>query len=173
MTISHFFHPLRTFLGLLSLIVGLYTSAQTDNLLIYGTVKDYYTAQNVDSATVTIFKEGAIHSSFTTNASGKYEFELGYGYEYKLLFEKPGMVGKSVVINTSGVPLDEQKGGLAMNIEMALFKHIPRIDYSVLQQPIGKCKYDPVTNALAWDLEYTEHRRTDLNRLMKEYNEKK
>ncbi len=173
MTTAHFFYPLRTVLVILSLIAGLYTSAQTDNLFIYGALKDYYSAQKLDSATVTVFKDGALHSSFTTNASGKFEFELGYGYEYKFLFEKPDMVGKSVVINTSGVPIDEQEAGMAMNVEIALFNHIPEIDYSILQQPTGKCKYDPATNALAWDLEYTEQMRTDLNRLMKEYNDKK
>src|SRR5690606_23853700 len=50
---------------------------------------------------------------------------------------------------------------------------IAGIDYSLLQQPIGKSKYDPSTNMLAWDLEYTEQMRAELNRLQKEYDDKK
>ncbi len=164
---------LRPCFVLVALFFGLHASAQSNNLFIYGTVKDYNTSVTLDSATVTLFKDAAQHSMVSTHANGKYELELGYGYEYTLLFEKPGMVGKSVEINTVGIPIEEQNAGLAMNIEMTLFKHIPGIDYSILQQPIGRSSYDPETKMLAWDLDYTEQLRAELNRLQKEYDEKK
>lgn len=167
------FPPARLFLLLLLASFGLKASSQTHDLYLYGTVKDYNTAQKLDSTTITLFKDGTVHSTVVTDSSGKYEFKLEYGYECKLLFAKPGMVGKSVVIDPRGVPDEEQIAGLAMNVEMTLFKYREGIDYAILQQPIGRSKYDPVTNRLTWDLGYTEQIRAGLNRLMKEYNEKK
>lgn len=164
---------LRAFSLLLLCMAALGAHAQIDNVYVYGTVKDYNTSKRLDGITVSVYKDGALHSSVVTSANGKYEFNLDYGYEYKLLFDKPGMVGKNVVINTRQIPEEERIGGLAMNVEMTLFQDIPGIDYSLLQQPIGKSKYDPSTNMLAWDLEYTEQMRAELNRLQKEYDDRK
>src|SRR5690606_9856370 len=166
-------HLLRAFSLLLLIMAALGAHAQIDNVYVYGTVKDYNTSKRLDGITVSVYKDGALHSSVVTSANGKYEFNLDYGYEYKLLFDKPGMVGKNVVINTRQTPEEERIGGLAMNVEMTLFQDIAGIDYSLLQQPIGKSKYDPSTNMLAWDLEYTEQMRAELNRLQKEYDDKK
>ncbi len=173
MAVSPLLRPLRTFFVLLLLLSGLYANAQIDNVYVYGTVKDYNTSKKLDGIIVTVFKDGAKHSSVVTSANGKYEFNLDFGYEYKLLFEKPGMVGKNVVIDTRGIPDEDRTGGLAMNMEMTLFQDIPGIDYSILQQPIGKSKYDPSTSMLAFDMAYTEQMRAELSRLEKEYNEKK
>jgi hypothetical protein len=168
------FRSIRHILVLLLLLMGSTAAlAQVDNVYVYGTVKDYNTSKKLDGVTVTVFKDGTKFASVTTSANGKYEYNLDYGYEYKLLFEKPGMVAKNVTINTASIPEAQRVGGLAMNVEMTLFTDIPGIDYSILQQPIGKSKYDPGTQMLAWDLEYTEHMRSELDRLQKEYDEKK
>ncbi len=165
-----FRHLIALFLLMLS---GTAAQAQMDNVYVYGTVKDYTTAKKLDGVTVTVFKDGTKFASVVTSANGKYEYNLDYGYEYKLLFEKPGMVGKNVTINTRSIPEEQRVGGLAMNVEMTLFTDIPGIDYTILQQPIGKSKYDPGTQMLAWDLQYTEQMRAELDRLQKEYDEKK
>ncbi len=173
MAVSHFLRPLRTFFVLLLLFFGLQASAQVDNVYVYGTVKDYNTSKKLDGINVTVFKDGTKLTTVVTSANGKYEFNLDYGYEYKLLFDKPGMVGKNVAINTRSIPEEDRVGGLAMNVEMTLFQDIPGIDFKLLQQPIGKSKYDPTTHMLAWDLEYTEQIRSEMARLLKEYDDKK
>jgi hypothetical protein len=167
------FRPLRSLLVFLLLCIGLSVHAQLDNVYVYGTVKDYNTSKKLDGVTVTVFKDGTKFASVVTSANGKYEYNLDYGSDYKLLFEKPGMVSKNVTINTSSIPEEERAGGLAMNVEMTLFADIPGINYDILKQPIGKSKYDPTTHMLAWDLEYTENMRAELDRLQKEYDEKK
>jgi len=164
---------LRTILfGLLLIATGI-LQAQIDNVYVYGTVKDYNTAKKLDGVTVTVYKDGAVLNSVVTSANGKYEYNLDYGYDYKIVFSKPGIVGKNVSINTKGIPDEDRQGGLAMNVEMTLFQDIPGIDYSILQQPIGKSKYDPSTGMLAWDLQYTEQMRAELRRLENEYDQKK
>ena len=112
MAASPLLRPLRTFLVLLLLCTGLYASAQIDNVYVYGTVKDYNTSKKLDGINVTVFKDGTKLSSVVTSANGKYEFNLDYGYEYKLLFDKPGMVGKNVTIcllYTSPSPRDRTR----------------------------------------------------------------
>lgn len=173
LAIHPLFRGLRALLfSVLALVAGM-SMAQVDNVYVYGTVKDYNTSKKLDAVTVTVLKNGVKSNSVVTSANGKYEFNLDYGYEYKLLYEKAGMVGKNVVIDTRGIPEEERVGGLAMNVEMTLFQDIPGIDYSILDQPIGKSKYDGGQGMLSWDLAYTEQMRAELNRLQKEYDEKK
>ncbi|MBS1583916.1 MAG: hypothetical protein JST66_17090, partial [Bacteroidetes bacterium] len=173
MAASFLRRPLRSLFVLLLLAAGLSAQAQVDNVYVYGTVKDQFTAKKLDGITVTVFKNGSKLAEAVTNASGKYEFNLDYGSEYKLLYAKPGMVSKNITIDTRNVPEEERAGGHGMNVEVNLFNELPGIDFSVLQQPIGKAKIDPTTNEMSWDLQYTAQIRSEIDRLMKEYEDKK
>ena len=146
---------------------------QVDNVYVYGTVKDYVSSKKLDGITVTVFKNGGKLAEAITNASGKYEFNLDYGSDYKIVYSKAGMVSKNISIDTKNIPEEERVGGHGMNVEMTLFTELPGIDFSVLQQPIGKAKFDPNTKEVTWDLQYTEQVRAEIARLMKEYDEKK
>ena len=159
---------------LLVLFLGAFTvSAQVDNVYVYGTVKDYATSKKLDGITVTVYKNGGKLAEVVTNASGKYEFNLDYGSDYKIVYSKPGMVSKNISIDTKNIPEEERVGGHGMNVEMTLFAELPGIDFSMLQQPIGKAKFDAASKEVTWDLQYTEQVRAEIQRLMKEYDEKK
>jgi hypothetical protein len=164
---------LRSFPLLLLLLAAGATRAQVDNVYVYGTVKDYATSKKLDGIIVTVYKNGGKLAEVVTNASGKYEFNLDYGSDYKLVYSKPGMVSKNISIDTKNIPEEERVGGHGMNVEMTLFAELPGIDFSVLQQPIGKAKFDAATKEVTWDLQYTEQVRAEIARLMKEYDEKK
>ncbi|MBK9273306.1 MAG: hypothetical protein IPM49_02045 [Flavobacteriales bacterium] len=147
--------------------------AQVDNVYVYGTVKDYTSAKKMDGVVVSVFKNGAKLTETTTNASGKYEFNLDYGADYKIVYSKTGIVSKNITIDTRNIPEEERVGGHGMNIEMTLFQELPGIDFTVLNQPIGKAKFDPTSSEVTWDLQYTEQIRSEIARLMKEYEDKK
>ncbi|MCB0794756.1 MAG: hypothetical protein KDB88_08470, partial [Flavobacteriales bacterium] len=70
------------------------------------------------------------------------------------------------------IPEEERVGGHGMNVEMTLFNELPGIDFSVLDKPIGKAKFDPANNEVTWDLEYTNGIRNEIARLMKEWEDK-
>ncbi|MBK9758843.1 MAG: hypothetical protein IPO90_02435 [Flavobacteriales bacterium] len=148
-------------------------SAQVDNVYVYGTVKDYTTSKKLDGVTVTVYKNGGKLAEVVTSANGKYEFNLDYGSDYKLTYSKSGIISKNISIDTKNIPEEERVGGHGMNVEMTLFQELPGIDFSVLQQPIGKAKFDPASKEVTWDLQYTEQVRSEIARLMKEYDEKK
>ncbi len=156
----------------LVLMVGA-ARAQVDNVYVYGTVKDYTSVKKMDGVIVSVYKNGAKLTETTTNASGKYEFNLDYGADYKIVYSKQGIVSKNITIDTRNIPEEERVGGHGMNIEMTLFQELPGIDFSVLNQPIGKAKFDPTSSEVTWDLQYTEQIRSEIARLMKEYEDKK
>lgn len=169
-----FCRSLRSLLLTLAFIsLPFIASAQVDNVYVYGTVKDYVSSKKLDGITVTVYKNGGKLAEVVTNASGKYEFNLDYGSEYKLVYSRTGMVSKNIAIDTRNIPEEERVGGHGMNVEMTLFAELPGIDFSVLQQPIGKAKFDGASKEVTWDLQYTEQVRAEIQRLMKEYDEKK
>ncbi|MFT6726456.1 MAG: hypothetical protein ACJAV7_000904, partial [Flavobacteriales bacterium] len=53
-----------------------------------------------------------------------------------------------------------------MHIEMSLFQEIPGVDFSILNQPIGKCNFDPSTNSLEFDFDYTRNVQDSLTILL-------
>src|SRR5690606_36409251 len=65
-----------------------YQASAQDVVYIYGTVKDYYSNKKIDGVTVTVFKNGSKLTEVITNASGKYEVNLDYGADYKLVYSK-------------------------------------------------------------------------------------
>ena len=163
---------LRLFAGML-LFVALPLQGQVDNVYVYGTVKDHSTAKKLDGVKIVVFKNGAKLTEVITNASGKYEVNLDYGADYKLVYSRPDLVDKNITIDTRNIPEEERLGGHGMNIEMTLFGNLPGVDFSILQNPIGKAKYDPGTSEVTWDLEYTNQIRNEIARLMKAYEDRK
>ncbi len=147
--------------------------AQVDVVVVFGTVKDMSTAKKLDGVTITVFKNGAKLVEVPTNASGKYEVNLDYGSEYKIMCSKAGFVGKNISIDTRNIPEEERQGGHGMNIDFTMMVEIPDVDFSILQEPFGKAKYIGATGNFEWDMDYTNRMRDAQARLLKEYEEKK
>ena len=156
------------------LALASYTSfAQVDVVMVYGTVKDLSTSKKIDGVTVTVFKNGAKLVEVPTNASGKYEVNLDYSAEYKVMCSKKGYVSKNIVIDTRNIPEEERQGGHGMNIDFTMLQELPGIDFSILQEAFGKAKYVGATGNFEWDMEYTNRMREAQVQLMKEYEERK
>lgn len=78
----------------------------------------------------------------STNKRGRYEVELGRDRIYRLSYSAPGRVRKSVLIAPTNSPDSIWTVGLAMNIDMTLFKEVLRFDYSLLKEDIARARYD-------------------------------
>jgi hypothetical protein len=154
---------------LLAMAMARVASAQVDNVLIYGTVKDLTSSKKLDNVSVTIYKNGAKLIDVPTNASGKYEVNLDYGADYKVMVSKSGFVGKNINIDTRNIPEEDRLGGHGMNIDFSMLTDLPGIDYSVLNEPFGKAAY--TNGTFTWDIDYTNRMRDAQARLMKEYDE--
>ncbi len=163
---------LRALLLMLAVVPAL-AMAQLDNVMVYGTVKDMSTAKKLDGVTVSVFKNGAKLVDVQTNASGKYEVNLDYGADYKIMCSKSGFVGKNISIDTRNVPDEERLGGHGMNIDFTMMAEIQGVDYSILLEPFGMAQYVKASGNFEWDMEYTARMRDAQARLLKEYDEKK
>ncbi|MDQ3100593.1 MAG: hypothetical protein M3R08_04345, partial [Bacteroidota bacterium] len=141
--------------------------------MVYGTVKDLSTAKKLDGVTVSVYKDGAKLVDVLTNASGKYELNLDYGADYKVVVGKGSYIGKNITIDTRNVPEEERQGGHGMNIDFTMMSEIQGVDYSILLEPFGKSKYEKATGTFEWDHEYTNRMRDAVARLMKEYEDRK
>ncbi|HRH38378.1 MAG TPA: carboxypeptidase-like regulatory domain-containing protein, partial [Flavobacteriales bacterium] len=147
--------------------------AQVDVVMIYGTVKDMTSSKKLDGVIITVFKNGAKLVDVPTNASGKYEVNLDYGADYKIMCSKSGYVGKNITIDTRNIPEEDRQGGHGMNIDFTMMVSIPDVDFSILQEAFGKAKYQAASNNFEWDMEYTAKMKDAQARLLKEYDERK
>ena len=135
-------HVLRTAFFALLALPFLSAHAQVDVVMVYGTVKDFSTAKKLEGVTIAVFKNGGKLVEIPTNASGKYEVNLDYGAEYKVMCSKAGYVSKNIAIDTRNIPEEDRQGGHGMNIDFTMMQDIPGVDFSVLLEPFGKAKYN-------------------------------
>ncbi len=138
-------------------------------LYIFGVVKDYANSKKLENVTITAYHNGAKVDEYVTRNNGKYEFFLDLGKEYDIRFNRSGFVGKSVYMDSRNIPEEDVGAGFSMNIEMSLFEELEGLDVKILEQPIGKAKYNPNTGALEFDFAYTQKIKDEINRLMREW----
>jgi hypothetical protein len=160
-------------LAVVLLLSVLPSVAQLDVVTVFGTVKDNLSAKKLEGVTITVYKNGAKLLEVQTNASGKYEVNLDYGSDYKVMCAKTGFVGKNITIDTRNVPEEDRAGGHGMNIDFTMMVEIKGVDYSILNEPFGKAKFVGAAGNFEWDMEYTARMRDAQARLMKEYEERK
>lgn len=161
------------FSGLFSAIFILFSAAGSlqaqEELYIFGVVKDYANSSKLENVKITAYHNGTKVDEYTTRPNGKYEFFLDLGKEYDLEFSRSGWVSKKVYMDSRNIPEEDVGAGFSMNIEMSLFEELEGLDVSILEQPIGKAKYNPNTGALEFDFAYTQKIKDELNRLMREW----
>ncbi|MBK8497981.1 MAG: hypothetical protein IPL52_03985 [Flavobacteriales bacterium] len=169
--LQHFFCRLVAIAALV--LSSAATMAQVDVVVVFGTVKDFSTAKKLEGVTITVFKNGGKLLEVPTNASGKYEVNLDYGADYKIMCSRTNYVGKNISIDTRNIPEEDRAGGHGMNIDFTMMQDLPGVDFSVLQEPFGKAKYSPTAGNIEFDVDYTNKMRDAQARLLKEYEDKK
>lgn len=143
-----------------------------NNLAVDATVKDQEGGRIVD-ATVSLIQDGSLVNKVSTGRTGRFDLYLDFGHEYIIEISKAGFVSKRLYFNTHKVPEDEQIWGYEFGgFIVDLFKELPGVDYSVLEKPIGKVYYDPNIQNFEYDRTYTKLIKSELDRLLAEYEEK-
>ena len=141
---------------------------------VTGMMKIYGSSKKMTGVTVTLTSGGSTIKKVITSSNGKFEFQLPFNKDYKVTASKPGWVAKNITISTKGIPAEEmERGGFVIPMELTLFEEIKELDVSILNQPIGKFAFDPSSNDIVHDPEYTSKIQNKLRDLMKEYERKK
>lgn len=164
---KHFFTGLFTVV--LIFLGNAFPAFGQGELYIFGVVKDYANSKKLENVTITAYHNGVKVDEYVTRNNGKYEFFLDLGKEYDIKFGRSGFVGKSVYMDSRNIPEEDVGAGFSLNIEMSLFEEQEGLDVSILDNPIGKAKYNPNTGALEFDFAYTQKIKDEINRLMREW----
>ncbi|MFT4678852.1 MAG: hypothetical protein ACI84C_001354 [Flavobacteriales bacterium] len=120
----------------------------------------------IENVEIEIFKNDLLIEQVLVSDSGWYELLLPLDYKYLISYHADGYVDKSVEIDSRYIPVNARYASFEMHIEMSLFQEIPGVDFSILNQPIGKCNFDPSTNSLEFDFDYTRNVQDSLTILL-------
>ncbi len=140
---------------------------------VYGTIKDYQTRRKLSGVTVSVKQDGKTFKSITTTANGKFEFFLPLDHVYNINYSKSNYIAKNIEIDSKNVPNELRRGGFSMNTDVDIFESVPDIDFSFLENPIGKANWDNAKGEISWNYEYIESVKNQIDRLMKEYDKAK
>lgn len=143
----------------------------TIKLEIDGIVKDEETGNPIESSTVEIFSGGSVIKTIITTVTGKFIFDVDPEVEYVLKCSKGKYVSKMVTISTIGIN-DKIKNDQTFKFPIAvrLFKEMPDLDVSVLNQPIGSIFFDPSAKEFDYNVDKVLKKR--LEKLQEEVEKK-
>lgn len=127
----------------------------SDDVVIYGTIRQYEQLAPVSDAVVELEVNGKRVLTVAVDSIGCYRLYVDLGLVAKLHYRAPGRITKSVVIDTRMVPEAAAAGGFGMNVDLVLFREDPAVDLSWFDGIMGRAAYKPVEQELGWDMDYS------------------
>ena len=143
--------------------------AQTNLLIVSGTVKDDDSGRKLPGSVVIVYQDDVEIDRQEVDKNASYEYELPLGFSYTFAYEREGFTAKKVVLDVTHTPDDESVDGFGFDLDMTLFKNIDGFDTSILDTPMGIGSYDPDTKKFAFNTDHTDRMKmrveNELNRL--------
>ena len=139
-------------------------------LIFSGKVSDY-SGKKLQGVKVIVKQDGKPFHQTVTSPSGKYnDIEAPFGHQYSLVFEKSGMVSKTLILDTKkGYFEEDVEPRTFIEPSISLFKEQPDVDYSIIEnQPVGKARIDPSSGKLDWDYAFSGQRKKEIERYLKQ-----
>jgi superfamily I DNA and/or RNA helicase len=122
-------------------------------------------------AVLTLIRNGSVEEQIKVGGSAKHVFVLLPDAEYTIEISKPGHVSKRLYVSTYDVPekdLFVKNDNFLFKANVNIFKEIPGLDISILEEPIGKITYDKTKKDFDYDYRYTMAMKAALERLQRE-----
>lgn len=140
----------------LVLTIGLFcltflASAQDKGLDVTGSVKEGW--KGLEGTKLTLYKNGSVDKSFTTEANGKFKFFFDVNATYMLDVSKAGYVAKKIEFNTT-VPGDAPMVW-EFDFIVELFQDQSGLNKAIFSNPVAKVHYSPQHNEFDYDLDYS------------------
>ncbi|NQV52597.1 MAG: hypothetical protein HQ500_05405 [Flavobacteriales bacterium] len=136
-----------------------------NNLAVDGTIKDE-NGGRITGAVIILIQDGQELKRVQTGKNGRFDLYLDFGHEFLIEITKATYVAKKLYINTNNVPDDEQAWGYEFGgFVVDMFKRMDGVDYSVLENPIGKVYYEPNVENFVDDRVYTRQIKQEIDRL--------
>jgi sulfur transfer complex TusBCD TusB component (DsrH family) len=120
----------------------------------------------LSGCSVNLYKGSILVTTSPTGGNGRFKLKIPPDEDFVLSISKFGYVTKKIAINTIGIPVEG--GRFTYDVEIDLLKAFPGLDYSVLNQPIGRIIYNgllqPEPN-FDYDKAYTAKIQAQLSKL--------
>jgi len=123
----------------------------------------------MSGANVNVFRDGQFVEKVTSDSKGRVDVALKPGGNYEIAIGGNFYIKKKLEVNTNNVPAEDLNGEVYFPAEVDIFKKIDGMDYSILENPIGKIKYNPEIAAFDVDMEYTKSMKSKLQQLQEDY----
>jgi len=137
-----------------------------DNVFFDGKVSDYYTGENISNVSIQAVADGKVVASGTSDGKGEYKMVLEFDKEYTITFSKGGLISKTIIMNTFGVPENKKHKVPDMSAEITLFKPNECIKADMLKSPVGRAIYIAEKNTIDWDMNYSMDKLAALNKML-------
>ena len=141
--------------------------AQTDLIMISGTIKDDGSGRKLPGSVVVVYQDGQKIDTQEVDRNAGYSFELVLGHEYTFSYEREGFTSKKIVIDVTHATEGESQDGYILDLDMSIFKDVEGFDISILEDPMGIGSYNPSSAKFEWDMDYTDRMKL---RLENEFN---
>lgn len=159
------------FILIFFLISSVQSVSSQETLFVHGIITNNKKNNNkIDEAEIIVCIDDQLFMSVKTNNRGYYSLELPYDNLYKIVFAKIPFVSKFLLVDLNNIPA--YYTDYEMNTDIELFERINGLDYSILDNPIGKFKFFPSKESLSYDREYALEMQQKIVDLMQEHREK-
>lgn len=127
--------------------------ATAQDVVVYGRVREHDRPRPIADASIAIIADGTEQFTLLCDSTGYYSIALDLGRVWRIRFAAPGRVSKTVEYDLRDTP--KYEGGYGTNVDIRLFQNDPAVDFAFLEEPIGRCRYEPTSQMIAWDMAYT------------------
>ena len=126
-------------------------------------MQDYVSMKKLDGGEVNVTKNGNPDRNIQANASGKFSFEVTLGAVYRFKFTHLGHFHKIIEVDTRNIPSDQAGAGFTMEIDITLLAKNECFQPAIFDSPYGKAAYDDYSKEIAFDFDYTDKQRKQVD----------
>jgi hypothetical protein len=144
-------------------------AASAFHIHLYGLVTEHFSGAPMGGVQVRLVKDSVERETVKTGNNGRYEFYLERGYDYQVWFHREDLVTKHVHIDARSIPLFPDVPFYEMDVQMTMIAWIPGFDFTAFGGPVARASYKHSVRTLSWDVEFTDARQQELQRVMVHY----
>jgi hypothetical protein len=176
---------MKTYLSILVLVLSsVLTQAQVAQMLFYGYIeegifddgaiqskkKKAVEAKKLEETKIFVYLNDSLYRTVDSRKTGFYALLLDAGNKYHVVFEKEGYFCKCFEMDCRALEYSSDEGAMKCLTDVSLFKKVDDADLlSLCKVPYAKCKFSTETQAMVWDLEYTEKAKNKFYELAEPY----
>lgn len=158
----------RYILFTLTILVSNTIHAQDWNLILEMIILE--DGKDLSGAEINVYRDGKFVEKVTSDSKGRVDVNLEPGGLYEVTIGgSKNYIKKKLQINTKNIPPEDVAEDRYFPAEVDIFKKLDGLNYSILEQPIGKIYYNPDKEEFDVDLDYTKSMKAQLDQLQEDY----